>query len=44
VGLQPWYSQAYTARGLAQARVGKLQDALTSFDRAIAIDTNDFNA
>ena len=42
--LQPWFSQAYTARGLAQGRLGKTQDALASFDRAIAIDVNDFMA
>jgi len=44
LNLQPWFPRAATALGMAQARQGKLQDGLASFDRALALDPNDFDA
>ena len=39
-----WFSQAYTAQGLAAARLQDMTFAKASFDRAIQLDPEDFDA
>ena len=42
--LQPWFSQAYTAQGLAAARLQDMAFAERQFHRAIQLDPEDFDA